>query len=111
MTMKMGLRTLLPAMTLIAGLGAAGLGAAVPALAATPSQESAAMGATTGLGWHHRFPTMAAAQANCPGDAIVWASGNKLTYKVVQPGAKKPSGHGFYACKLEADSAGFHELK
>jgi hypothetical protein len=63
-------------------------------------------GATTGLGSSHRFPTAAAASAHCPGDTIVWSSGKKLTY--VMPGAAAYGhGGGFYACKMEADSAGF----
>jgi hypothetical protein len=78
-----------------------------PALAATPSAISATQGATTGLGDSHRFATPAAATAHCSGDTIVWSSGPDLTYSL--PNAPNyGKGHGFYACKSEADDAGFH---
>jgi hypothetical protein len=82
---------------------ACGLAFAAPAaFAQSASAQSASMGATTGLGVSHRFPTPDAAAAHCPGDTVVWSSGKTLTY---QP-ANGQSG-GFYACKMEADDAGF----
>jgi hypothetical protein len=102
--MKLGLRTLLPAATLIGGLALSGA-----AMAQSASQESLVKGATTGLGAHHRFSTIAAAQDHCPGDTIVWSNGVSTTYKIVQSDTTK-AGHGFYACKMEADSAGFTQV-
>jgi hypothetical protein len=95
----------LPALTMIAGLGTASV-AMAQSSASTASEDA---GATTGLGSHHRFPTVAAAQAHCPGDTIVWSTGAGLTYHVVSGGSGKAK-HGFYACKMEADSAGFHPV-
>lgn len=92
---------LLPALALVGGLVAS-----ASAFAQTPSQQSASAGATTGLGTHHRFSSIAAAQDHCPGDTIVWSDGVHKTYKVVQSGAGTAS-HGFYACKMEVDDAGF----
>jgi hypothetical protein len=92
----------LPAFTLIGGLGTASV-----AMAQSSANEDA--GATTGLGTHHRFPTVAAAEEHCPGDTIVWSNGRSLTYHVVSGGTGKAS-HGFYACKMEADSAGFRPV-
>lgn len=100
-TMKMGLRTLLPAATLIGGLALSGA-----AMAQSASQQSLVNGATTGLGAHHRFSSIAAAKDHCPDDTIVWSNGVSKTYKMVESGASK-AGHGFYACKMEADTAGF----
>jgi len=82
------------------------LAAAAPALAQTPSQESEIAGATTGLGSSHRFPTQDAAAAHCPGDTIVWGSRTQLTYTLPNT-PNYGTGNGFYACKMEADSAGF----
>jgi hypothetical protein len=95
----------LPALALIGGLGMA---SAARAQTMAPSSSSEDAGATTGLGTHHRFPSVAAAQAHCPGDTIVWSNGVNLTYHVVNSGASGTASHGFYACKMEADSAGFH---
>jgi len=80
--------------------------AAPAAFAQSASAQSAVMGATTGLGDSHRFPTPAAAAAHCPGDTVVWSNGKDLTY---QP-ANGQSG-GFYACKMEADDAGFQPAR
>jgi hypothetical protein len=82
-------------------------GAASAFAQSNPSQMSEVQGATTGLGSSHRFATQGAAMDHCPGDTIVWASRNKLTY--VMPGAAGygSAGSGFYACKAEADDAGF----
>jgi hypothetical protein len=78
-----------------------------PAIAETPSAVSATQGATSGLGDSHRFATPAAATAHCSSDTIVWSSGPNLTYSL--PNAPNyGKGHGFYACKSEADDAGFH---
>lgn len=100
-TMRFG--HLMSAATLAGGLVLSGA-----AFAQSASQESLVNGATTGLGAHHRFSTVAAAQDHCPGDTIVWSDGMHKTYKVVQSGSAK-TGHGFYACKMEADTAGFTE--
>lgn len=80
---------------------------AAPALAqSNPSQMSEVQGATNGLGSSHRFATQDAATDHCPGDTIVWASRTALTYRM--PGAAGyGNGGGFYACKMEADDAGF----
>lgn len=96
---------LLSAAALIGGIAFSGA-----AFAQSASQSSLVAGATTGLGAHHRFATIAAAQDHCDGDTIVWSDGVHKTYKVVQASSGK-SGHGFYACKMEADSAGFTEAK
>jgi len=84
------------------------LGAAGPALAqATPSAASEVNGATTGLGESHRFASAAAAAAHCPGDIVVWSAGKGLHYRLPgAPGYGATAG-GFYACKMEADDAGF----
>ena len=83
-----------------------GIAISTSAFAQSASQESLVAGATTGLGAHHRFATIAAAQDHCQGDTIVWSNGMSKTYKIVQSGAGSAS-HGFFACKMEADSAGF----
>jgi hypothetical protein len=73
---------------------------------ASPSSMSEAAGATTGLGTSHRFHSEAAAQAHCSNDTIVWSASPNLIYSLPSsPGYGK--GHGFYACKAEADDAGF----
>ena len=95
---------ILPALTLAAGLGTASV-----AMAQSSSTMSMSMGATTGLGTHHRFSTVAAAKDHCPDDTIVWSSGKGMTYHNKMPSAAK-AGHGFYACKMEADSARFHPV-
>jgi len=77
------------------------------ALAQTPTQLNETQGATTGLGSSHRFPTRAAAYNHCANDTIVWSTSPNLIYDLPNsPNYGK--GHGFYACKAEADSAGFH---
>ena len=94
----------LPALTLVAGLGTASV-----AIAQSSSTMSMSMGATTGLGTHHRFTTVAAAKDHCPDDTIVWSSGKGMTYHNKTPSSTMAHG-GFYACKMEADSAGFHPV-
>lgn len=89
----------LPAVSLLCALGAA------PALAQMSSSASEAAGATTGLGTSHRFASAAAASGHCPGDTVVWSAGG-MSY-VVSGAAGYGSGKGFYACKAEADDAGF----
>lgn len=77
------------------------------AQALTPTAQNEREGATTGLGESHRFATAAAAADHCPGDTIVWSASPDLIY--VLPGASDYGrGTGFYACKIEADSAGFN---
>jgi hypothetical protein len=94
---------LLPALVLIAAFGAP---AAV--LAQTvPSAQNEVSGATTGLGSSHRFPDSASARGHCPNDTIVWSSGSKLVYALPNS-SNYGKGQGFYACKEEADDAGFH---
>jgi hypothetical protein len=98
----------LTGIAMFAALGAYGAALAQsPSIAATPSAISATQGATSGLGDSHRFATPAAATAHCSSDTIVWSSGPDLTYSL--PDAPNyGKGHGFYACKSEADDAGFH---
>ena len=71
-----------------------------------PSAQNQQMGAATGLGTSHRFPTAAAAADHCPGDTIVWLHGSNLSYYLPDT-AKYGKGVGSYACKAEADDAGF----
>jgi hypothetical protein len=81
---------------------------ALPAMAqSSPSSMSEVQGATTGLGSSHRFATAQAATQHCPGDTIVWASRAKLSYALPGSPTYGTSKNGFYACKMEADSAGF----
>jgi hypothetical protein len=81
-------------------------GAAGPALAQNASAMNEGAGATTGLGSSHRFAAADAAANHCPGDVVVWAPAGSLHYLVSgAPGYAK--GAGFYACKMEADDAGF----
>jgi hypothetical protein len=84
-------------------------GTALSAHAQSMSQQNEVAGATIGLGSSHRFKTEDAATAHCPGDTIVWSSGPDLTYQL--PGGPSfGKGAGFYACKMEADDAGFHAV-
>jgi len=80
---------------------------AAPAWAQSASVTNEDAGATTGLGSSHRFASATAAATHCPGDVVVWAATQGLHY--VMPGAPGygQSGGGFYACKMEADDAGF----
>jgi hypothetical protein len=95
---------ILLACTVLAG----SMGCAGAALAQTSASTlSEDQGATTGLGSSHRFATAQAASAHCPNDTVVWSAGKKLSY-VLPDSAKYGHGGGFYACKMEADSAGFH---
>jgi len=95
------------ALGLAAALFAGAIAAAAPpSQTLSPSAQNQREGATTGLGTSHRFATTAAAADHCPGDVIVWLSGPNLTYRL--PGAPGyGSGVGQYACKAEADDAGF----
>jgi len=96
----------LPALTLAVLLGAAPACLA-QSMAQTPTQLNEVMGATTGLGSSHRFPTAAAAEAHCSNDTIVWSASPDLIY-VLPSAPSYGKGKGFYACKMEADDAGFH---
>jgi len=98
-------------------LAAVALGAAPSAFAHeltapnSPSARNEASGATSGLGSSHRFGDIASAQAHCGNsDPVVWSDGNSLGY--VLPGSKQygkaTKNYGFYACRSEADDAGFH---
>ncbi len=81
-----------------------------PASQAQPSNPSGMneqQGATTGLGASHRFRTAAAAADHCPGDTVVWLSGRKLVYDL-PAAAGYGKGTGQYACRMEAEDAGFH---
>ncbi len=85
-------------------------GAAPCSLAQSATQESEVAGATTGLGTSHRFATQEAASAHCATDTIVWSSGSDKKYSL--PGdASYGKGGGFYACKMEADDAGFQPMQ
>jgi hypothetical protein len=92
------------ALLVLAVLGMQTMASAQPS---NPSATSEQQGATTGLGSSHRFRSTADAATHCPGDTIVWLSGSKLVYLL--PGAATyGKGSGEYACKMEADGAGFH---
>ena len=93
---------------LVAALLVATAATAAPATEKlNPSASNEQMGATTGLGESHRFSTAAEAANHCPGDTIVWLHGPNLIYYL--PGtAKYGKGVGSYACKAEADDAGFN---
>lgn len=76
----------------------------------SPSAQNEGQGATTGLGSGHRFASATAAASHCGNsDPVVWSDGEHLTYAL--PGApgygKGKADYGFYACKSEADGAGF----
>jgi hypothetical protein len=104
-------RVVLSALGLICALGTAP-GAMAQELTApnSPSAQNELKGATTGLGSSHRFSDAAAAAQHCGNsDPVVWSDGAHLTYDL--PGApgygKRTGAYGFYACKSEADDAGF----
>ncbi len=102
----------LAALSLICALGAAPAAMADGLTApGSPSAQNEGQGATTGLGTGHRFASTAAAASHCGNsDPVVWSDGAHLTYAL--PGApgygKGQDDYGFYACKSEADGAGFH---
>lgn len=96
----------LPALA-VAGLLGAAPACRAQSMAQTPTQLNEVMGATTGLGSSHRFPTAAAASAHCANDTIVWSASPDLIY-VFPSSPSYGKGKGFYACKMEADDAGFH---
>jgi len=74
------------------------------------SQQSEVAGATTGLGSSHRFKTLEEATAHCPDDTVVWSSGPDKKYAL--PGFDTyGKGGGFFACKMEADDAGFQPMQ
>jgi hypothetical protein len=84
--------------------------AGAPAFAQTANGASAmseTSGATTGLGSSHRFASPDAASAHCPGDVVVWAPDHGLHYFTPDMPGYAKNGSGFYACKMEADNAGF----
>jgi len=80
---------------------------ALAQMATTPSQINETQGATTGLGSSHRFASRDAAMAHCSNDTIVWSASPDLLY-VLPSAPDYGKGKGFYACKMEADDAGFH---
>ena len=86
---------------------AAGGMMAAPGTAAAPRE---AQGAPPGRGPSHRFATIAAATAHCPSDTIVWSSRSGKSYHLAASKYYGKTKHGFYACKAEADDAGFHAL-
>jgi hypothetical protein len=101
--------TFLPVLCLVGALGAApgALAQTSKPLATTPSAINETQGATTGLGSSHRFTTKAAAFDHCANDTVVWSASPDLLY-VLPSSPDYGKGHGFYACKAEADDAGFH---
>ncbi len=109
MTSSIQKQSVLPALVLICVLGAVPVAVAQTSpepQASAPSAQNEVEGATTGLGSSHRFGTSADATDHCPGDIIVWSSGPNLIYHL--PGSGDyGKGSGFYACKAEADDAGF----
>ncbi len=118
----------LPAVCLVLALGASAMAQTTTAPTMAPSAPkpagssnmmtapgsssamSEAQGATTGLGTSHRFATVAAATAHCPSDTIVWSSRSSKSYHLAASKYYGKTKHGFYACKAEADDAGFHAL-
>jgi hypothetical protein len=105
-------RVALPAFGLLLALGGASSAMAQTTTAPkTPSAMSEAAGATTGLGSSHRFKTPAAATAHCPSDTVVWTSRSGKSYHLSSSRYFGTTRHGFYACKMEADTAGFHAAK
>ena len=77
---------------------------------ATPSTPMAAPRASTTASATraNQFTTEAAAQAHCPGDAIVWENPRSRAY---HPKGDRYFGHtktGAYMCKRDADAAGMH---
>jgi len=78
----------------------------------SPSARNEGNGATNGLGTSHRFASRTAALSHCGNtDPVVWSDGSSLSYAM--PGSsgygKSTAKYGFYACKSEADSSGFHD--
>ena len=64
------------------------------------------------LGSSHRFKTVAAATAHCPSDTVIWTTGSKSkSYHLSTSKYYGKTKHGFYACKAEADTAGYHASK
>jgi hypothetical protein len=112
MVRKNGWRAVFPILSLVCLIGLAP--AAIARVLTAPNSPSAQnewKGATTGLGSSHRFPDTASAVQHCGNtDPVVWSDGYHLTYYM--PGSQnygKTTGtYGFYACKSEADSAGFN---
>jgi len=103
-------KNLLFAVSLICALGVAPAMAHELTAPGSPSAQNEGKGATTGLGDSHRFPSTAAAQGHCSGnDPVVWSDGEHLTYDLAgsQGYGKGKGDYGFYACKSEADAAGF----
>lgn len=91
---------------LLGSIGAANL-ALAQSMAASPTSVNETQGATTGLGSSHRFGSKDAAAAHCSNDTIVWSAGSNLIY-TLPSSPDYGKGSGFYACKSEADDAGFH---
>jgi hypothetical protein len=103
------MKPLTPHLTLMALAVVFALTAPLASHAQTASTQSEAAGATTGLGTSHRFKTVQAAGAHCATDIVVWSSGQAQKYSL--PGdALYGKGAGFYACKMEADDAGFQPM-
>jgi hypothetical protein len=78
----------------------------------SPSAHNEWKGATTGLGSSHRFATEGAAVSHCGTiDPVVWSDGQYLIYYPSESPqyGKTNFGYGFYACKSEADGAGFRQ--
>ena len=104
--LRRGYRPGLCGLALLGSIGAANP-AFAQSMAASPSAVNETQGATTGLGSSHRFGSKDAAAAHCSNDTIVWSAGPKLIY-TLPSSPNYGKGSGFYACKGEADDAGFH---
>lgn len=104
-------RAVLAALSLVCALGVAPAAMAQHlTMPNSPSAQNEWKGATTGLGSSHRFGAMADALSHCGSlDPVVWSDGYHLTYYMsgAKEYGKAKSNYGFYACKSEADSAGF----
>ena len=74
-------------------------------LAPTAAPLASSTASDTGA---NQFTTEAAAQAHCPGDAVVWENPRSKAYHVK---GDRYFGHtkvGAYMCKRDADAAGMH---
>jgi hypothetical protein len=59
-----------------------------------------------------RFTTVAAAQASCPGDTVVWSSFTKgKSFHLSTSRYFGKTKHGAYVCQQAALAAGFHQAR
>jgi hypothetical protein len=73
---------------------------------AAPAAFAAALSAAA------EFKTVAAAQAHCPGGAVVWSTLAKShVYHLSSSRYFGKTKHGAYVCQSDANAAGFHAAK